>query len=274
MFCREYARARAASCGCPLLCLPGLTRNSRDFDPRRARCNAVSDGCSRADLRGRGRSQYDPNWQNYQPRTYVADSACCCSTPGVSRCVLIGTSLGGILSHADRRAAPAARVAGVVLNDVGPEVAPEGLARIAGYVGRHAPPAQLGRRRRDRARHLRDRACPTSPTRTGSRSRAAAIRDVDGVPLLDMDPMIGDAVRGAPPPRRPTCGRSTRLAPGARRSRCAARRPTSFASRRSRACSAEKPDLEHVVVPRRGHAPTLDEPVAVAAIDAFLARVP
>mgnify|MGYP003397172230 CR=1 FL=1 len=123
----------------PVLCLPGLTRNSRDFthvaerirQDRRVLC---------ADLRGRGRSQHDPVWQNYHPGTYLADLGLLLQDAGVTRCVLLGTSLGGILSMLLAAMNPPL-VAGVILNDVGPEVAPEGLARIAAYVGRHAPPA-------------------------------------------------------------------------------------------------------------------------------------
>ena len=112
----------------PVLCLPGLTRNSRDFEhvalrlqrDRRVLC---------ADLRGRGRSQHDPNWQNYHPGAYVADILLLLADAGVPRCVLLGTSLGGILSMMISATYPAL-VGGVILNDVGPEVAPEGLARI------------------------------------------------------------------------------------------------------------------------------------------------
>ena len=110
-----------------MLCLPGLTRNSRDFThvaerirrDRRVLC---------ADLRGRGRSQHDPVWQNYHPGTYLADIGLLLNDAGVARCVLLGTSLGGILSLLLAAMNPSL-VAGVILNDVGPEVAPEGLAR-------------------------------------------------------------------------------------------------------------------------------------------------
>jgi len=132
---RDYAGPESARSA--VLCLPGLTRNSRDFEtvaPRIARERRVL--C--ADLRGRGYSQHDPNWRNYHPGTYVADLAALLVDAGVERVVLLGTSLGGILSMVISATRPQA-VAGVILNDVGPEIAPEGLQRIATYVGRHPP---------------------------------------------------------------------------------------------------------------------------------------
>jgi pimeloyl-ACP methyl ester carboxylesterase len=120
----------------PVLCIAGLTRNSRDFEtlaPRIARTRRVL--C--ADLRGRGGSQHDPHWQNYHPGSYLTDLALLLAHAGAPRVVLLGTSLGGILSMLMAATQPAA-VGGVILNDVGPEVAPEGLQRISTYVGRHA----------------------------------------------------------------------------------------------------------------------------------------
>jgi pimeloyl-ACP methyl ester carboxylesterase len=270
LFYRDYA-APAGSTRLPVLCLPGLTRNSRDFDsvaPRLQRERRVL----AADLRGRGRSQHDPNWLNYHPGTYVADINLLLQAAGVQRFVLLGTSLGGILAMMLAATQPQ-NVAGVILNDVGPEVAPEGLARISGYVGRHAPVTSW-----DEAvatvRATYGFAAPGLSDEEWLAHTRRSYTEVDGVPQLDLDPMIGEAVRSAPAAAAPD------LWP-----LYAALRPVPTLALRGATSDIlsvatfermhrEKPDLERVTVPNRGHVPLLDEPECVAAIDAFLSRVP
>lgn len=117
----------------PLLCLGGLTRNSKDFHPiarelsqyRRVIC---------MDFRGRGRSGYDPNWRNYNVETYVNDILDLLYSIDVHRVIVLGTSLGGVCAMALGATAPT-MLAGVVLNDVGPNISQAAQARIMGYVG-------------------------------------------------------------------------------------------------------------------------------------------
>lgn len=255
----------------PVLCLPGLTRNSRDFThvaerirrDRRVLC---------ADLRGRGRSQHDPVWQNYHPGMYLADIGLLLQDAGITRCVLLGTSLGGILSMLLTATNPGL-VAGVILNDVGPEVAPEGLARIASYVGRATPPATW-----DEAvvtvRATYEIGMPGLSQEQWAAYARRSYSDVDGKPKLDMDPMIGEAVRSAPAAAAPDLwGLYAGLQPVptlALRGATSDILSTATFARMQR----EKPDLVRVEVPDRGHTPQLDEPASVAAIDAFLARTP
>ena len=71
---RDYAPARGNPARLPVLCLPGLTRNSRDFErlaPHLQRERRVLT----ADLRGRGLSARDPDWRHYRPVVYLADIA-------------------------------------------------------------------------------------------------------------------------------------------------------------------------------------------------------
>ena len=125
----------------PVLCLTGLTRNCKDFHAfalrlaghRRLVC---------PDYRGRGRSQYDPDWRNYRPEVYVNDLFHLLAAANLHRVVICGMSLGGLLSMGLAVMAPA-RIAGVVLNDVGPEVNRSGLARIMDYIGRDHPQPDL-----------------------------------------------------------------------------------------------------------------------------------
>lgn len=270
LFYRDFA-PRTQSPKLPVLCLPGLTRNSRDFThvaerirrDRRVLC---------ADLRGRGRSQHDPVWQNYHPGTYLADLGLLLRDAGVARCVLLGTSLGGILSMLLAASNPQL-VAGVILNDVGPEVAPAGLARIAAYVGRHAPPGSW-----DEAvatvRATYEIGMPGLTHEEWVTHAQRSYSDVGGVPRLDMDPMIGEAVRSAPSAAAPDLwALFAALLPVPT---LALRGATSdiLAVATFDRMLREKPDLVRVEVPQRGHTPMLDEPVSVAAIDEFLARTP
>jgi pimeloyl-ACP methyl ester carboxylesterase len=118
----------------PILCLPGLTRNARDFDGLAARL-AGRWRVIAVDLRGRGDSAYAKDPMTYVPITYVQDIEALLGELKVDRYIAVGTSLGGIVTML---LAGTARetIAGAVLNDVGPEIDPSGLARIRGYVGK------------------------------------------------------------------------------------------------------------------------------------------
>jgi pimeloyl-ACP methyl ester carboxylesterase len=161
----------------------------------------------------------------------------------------------------------------VILNDIGPEVAKAGLGRIASYVGRHAPV-----RNWDEAvaqvRATYGVAIPGASDAEWSAFARRSYTEVDGVPRLDMDPMIGEAVRHAPVDTAPD------LWPV-----FAALRPIPALAIRGAASDVltvetfdhmarEKPDLLRVTVPGRGHPPLLDEPECVDAIDNFLAALP
>ena len=117
----------------PVLCLHGLTRNSRDFE-RLALRIAPTRRVITPDIRGRGRSQHDPNWLNYHPGVYVDDVVDAAARGFLERVVVIGTSLGGLIAMLMAAMRPQS-LAGVVLNDVGPELDPVGVARIQSYVG-------------------------------------------------------------------------------------------------------------------------------------------
>jgi pimeloyl-ACP methyl ester carboxylesterase len=169
LYCRVY---EAHSAGAPtVLCLHGLTRNSRDFEDLaphlQSRYRVIV-----PDVRGRGRSARDPNPQNYQPAIYIQDVIGLLDTVGVNRVTVIGTSMGGLLGmmmgagHRDR-------LAGLLLNDMGPEVDPAGLERIKGYAGK-LPPQKTGMRpsrKRDSRSALRG---PIFQRNAGPLSRGAA----------------------------------------------------------------------------------------------------
>ena len=122
----------------PVVCLPGITRNSRDFhvfasqlsrDPQRPRpVYAV-------DMRGRGHSAYDPNWKNYAVPIEVLDVVDFLTARSLSNVAVVGTSRGGLIAMVLAAVRPSA-IGAVVMNDIGPVVETDGLTRIAGYIGR------------------------------------------------------------------------------------------------------------------------------------------
>src|SRR5262249_34199486 len=132
LYFRDYGDP--ASERTPVLCLTGLTRNSADFHEVALRV-AGERRVLAPDYRGRGRSAYDPDWRNYEPRIYVNDAAHLLAATGVERAVVIGTSLGGLLAMGLSVLRPT-MVAGIVLNDIGPGLVGSGLARIMDYVGK------------------------------------------------------------------------------------------------------------------------------------------
>ena len=119
----------------PVLCLPGLTRNARDFE---ALAPALAAGRTvyAVNLRGRGESGYAKDSLTYVPLTYAQDVAALLADRGIDRFITVGTSLGGIVTMLLAAMLPG-RLAGAVLNDVGPVVEPDGLARIRTYVGQN-----------------------------------------------------------------------------------------------------------------------------------------
>ena len=121
----------------PLLCLAGLSRNSRDFlalgryfsghptEPRRVIA---------LDYRGRGLSDWDRNWRNYTPIVEAQDVLAAATALGIDRSIVVGTSRGGIIAMLLGALRPGL-IAAIVLNDIGPVVEGTGLARIKTYLG-------------------------------------------------------------------------------------------------------------------------------------------
>ncbi|HSN52701.1 MAG TPA: alpha/beta hydrolase, partial [Woeseiaceae bacterium] len=130
LYFRDYPNASSRP---PVLCLPGLTRNSRDFEPLALRISETRRVIS-PDLRGRGKSQYDPEWRHYHPGQYAADLWQLLDSLQVEEAVVVGTSLGGWMAMLLNHQRPG-RIAAAVMNDIGPEADPGGIARVVATAG-------------------------------------------------------------------------------------------------------------------------------------------
>jgi pimeloyl-ACP methyl ester carboxylesterase len=251
-----------------VLCLHGLMRNNRDFEELAphlaARYRVIV-----PDVRGRGLSARDPKAENYQIPVYLKDLELLLSGLGVERAAIVGTSMGGLMAMVFAAMQPA-RVARIVLNDVGPEVDPAGLERIRGYAGRSIPVKTWP----EAASQLRAIFGVAWPGLDAARWEQLARRSYRVNPSgdieADADPRIGDVIRGSPgaaPDLWPLWGTLERVPVLALRGALSDVLSAATLARMQR----EKPGLQVLTVANRGHAPLLDEPECVAAIEAFLA---
>ena len=255
----------------PLLCIPGLTRNARDFDmlaPHLAQHRRVY----ALNLRGRGESGYAKDAMSYVPLTYVQDVVALLASEGIDRFASVGTSLGGLVTMLLAATQPG-RLAAAVLNDVGPELNPAGLDRIKTYVGQassyptwvHAARAigmtnaavypgwgldeWLVMAKRTHRLTREGRIVPDYDSNI-----AQPFRLPGGEAGVDLWPAF-DALSGVP----------TLVLRGELSDILSAEAANKMAAR--------LPDVRLVTIAGAGHAPTLDEPQAVAAIDGLLATL-
>jgi pimeloyl-ACP methyl ester carboxylesterase len=137
---RRYGARSDASL--PLLCLPGLARTADDFTEL-AQGLAADTAEPRAviamDYRGRGNSEYDRDYANYSLPVELADVLAVITALELAPAIVVGTSRGGLLAMLLASVRPGA-IAGVVLNDIGPVIEPQGLMRIKSYVGKLPTP--------------------------------------------------------------------------------------------------------------------------------------
>lgn len=267
LYCRIYP-AKAAG-GVPVLCLPGLTRNGRDFAALASHLQAEHEVLC-ADLRGRGRSDWDPDPTHYQLPTYVADVWALLQSRGLQRVVVIGTSLGALMAMVMAAMQPA-KIVATVLNDAGPEIDPVGLKRISGYAGK-LPPVSSWAEAAAQAKQVYGLALPDlSDAQWLDYARSSYREDAQGRPVPDMDPAIGKALStpaGAPADLWPLYAQIGNVPMLAIRGALSDILSAATLERMAR----EKPQLETLTVANRGHTPLLTEPVCLAAIDRFLAR--
>ncbi len=255
----------------PLVCLPGLTRNARDF-ANLAERHAGEWRVICPELRGRGDSAYARDSATYNPAQYVEDLSELFEQAGIARFVAIGTSLGGLLTMVMGLTCPD-KIAGALLNDIGPVIDDAGLERIRGYVGqgrvfptwmhaargleetqgRHFPDYQLADWISAAKRVMTisgngrivfdyDMKIAEPFAQSGGASGVdlwPGLAGLAGKPLLFLRGGLSDLLSAA------TLARMVEVCPGS----------------------------EAVTIANVGHPPTLDEPEAAAALDRLLARI-
>lgn len=256
----------------PLLCLPGLTRNARDFEPLAGRL-AGEWRLICPDMRGRAESAYAKDAMTYVPLTYLQDISRLLADLAITRFVAVGTSLGGIITMLIA-ATHKEWLAGALLNDVGPALDEGGLDRIRSYVGvGQSHPTWV-----HAARALAEANADVYPNYDLEQWLAMTKRlyrlNSGGRVVLDYDMKIAEPIRAMGsesgvdmwPVMQAFDGIPTLLLRGERSDLL------SEASAR-RMVDGIGPSAELATVPGVGHAPALDEPESVAAIDRLLARV-
>lgn len=266
---RDYAGAADRP---PVLCLHGLTRNCRDFETLAERL-AGEWRVIAIDFRGRGLSDRDPVPARYIPPTYAADVLQLLDELEIDKSVFVGTSLGGLVTMIVAAFAPQ-RIAGAVLNDIGPELDRAGIDRISGYVGQPAIFKDWDEAAERFAAKYGD-VHPGYGHDEWIRYAKRVARETDRGIEFDYDMAIAEPFRQmddatasaatAWPLFHALKGKPVLILRG----------ETSdlFSPQVAEKMRDSIPGAELVTVPNVGHAPDFDEPESIAAVDRLLQRV-
>ncbi|MFV0476174.1 MAG: alpha/beta fold hydrolase [Pikeienuella sp.] len=261
--------------GAPLLCLAGLTRSGRDFDHFAAAMNGRR-RLIRLDCRGRGGSDHDPDFTRYNPMAEAGDAISLLDHLGVESAVVVGSSRGGLLAAVIAATRPE-RLAGVVLNDVGPVLDPEGIGKIMGYLG-VAPRAKTMAEAAEGLKAIHAESFRNVDADFWADWAERSYVETEGGLALAYDPKLRDATLAQAAAAAEHEGGAdlwplfaaldlipTLALRGENSNLLSAATLAEMATR--------KRDLVTATIPDRGHIPRLDEPAALAAINAFLDRL-
>ncbi|MGR3482741.1 alpha/beta fold hydrolase [Salipiger marinus] len=252
--------------GLPLLCLAGLTRDGRDFDYLAPHLDAAKVRLIRLDYRGRGRSDWgDP--ASYTIPTEARDALELLDHLGLAQAAVLGTSRGGLIAMV-LAASAKARLLGVALNDIGPEIAPEGLEVIKGYLGRN--PVWRSHDEAAAARGAVMRGFADVPASRWHAEVEKFYRETPEGLVITYDPALREAVLGSG--AQPAADLWPLFDALKGLPLCALRgagsdllSPETFAQ-----MTARRPDMIAAEIPGRGHVPFLDEPAALDALARWL----
>jgi pimeloyl-ACP methyl ester carboxylesterase len=269
---RQYGDALSGQL--PVVCLPGLTRNVRDFHEL-AIYLSTHPGKPRQvisfDYRGRGGSEYDPTWTNYNILTEAEDILAGLDFLGIEQAVFIGTSRGGLIIHmigAMRLHA----IKGIIFNDIGPAIEAAGLAHIKSYLERGFSPDSFAAATQH-LRNIHGGSFPALAEADWERMAAAVYRDEGGRPIADFDPNLVNTLASVdftkPLPALWTQFDLLRQIPmmviRGEHSRLLATATVNEMARRH-------PGMEAVTVAGQGHPPMLETGDIPSIISDFLAR--
>jgi pimeloyl-ACP methyl ester carboxylesterase len=253
----------------PVLCLPGLTRNSKDFHDLALHL-APTRRVLAPDYRGRGLSARDPDWRNYRPETYIGDLLDLLAVADAPRVITVGTSMGGLLSLGLAVFRPTC-LAGAVLNDIGPDVNPVGYQRILDYISTDRPQPDW-----DAAVAYTRELFPNVSMETEAEWRDLADSTYrlgeDGLLHYDWDVALAKTLTESQA-RFPDLWAVFRALED--RPALALRGALSDVLTEATfdRMAEVKPDLLRATVPNVGHVPALDEKEAILALDDFFARI-
>jgi pimeloyl-ACP methyl ester carboxylesterase len=258
----------------PVVCLPGLARTAVDFEALATALSSHAAAPRRVlalDSRGRGRSDYDPNAENYSLPVELSDLVAVLTALEIARAVFVGTSRGGMLTMLLAAARPTA-IAGCVLNDIGPVIDIKGVMRIKSYVGKLAPPASLA----DTAAMLRGLFGNQFPKLSDAEWLAFARRtfkEAKGRLVPDYDPKLASTLEAVDLERPlPDLWKEFDALAGVPVMAVRGGNSDILSPATVEAMRARHPRLAVVEVPDQGHAPLLMEPDIIARIADFVVR--
>jgi pimeloyl-ACP methyl ester carboxylesterase len=253
----------------PVLCLAGLTRNSRDFHRLAVSLAAGGREVYALDSRGRGLSERDGEWKNYALLVEANDALDFLTMRDLHGAAIIGTSRGGVLAMLMAVLRPSS-VGAAVLNDVGPVLEREGLMRIGAYVGRMPVPTDWEEATRV-VYDMHKRHFPAVPAEEWADQARAWFNDDNGLPALGYDPNIGKSLPGAEEPIPelwPQFGALSAVPVLAIRGE----HSDILGAATLEEMRARHPLLESILIRGQGHAPLLRDAPTIAAVQAFLQR--
>jgi pimeloyl-ACP methyl ester carboxylesterase len=272
LFYRDYAGAEGADSRLPVICLHGLTRNSRDFDGLAQHIAAQGRRVIVPEMRGRGSSDYAPDSSTYTPLHYVEDLEILLTQLGIERFISVGTSMGGLLTMLLAAAKPG-RIEGVVMNDIGPVVDPAGLERIGGYVGQgRSYPTWMHAAKSLQSVH--GEAFPDwDLDQWLEMAKRTLVLGQNGRISYDYDMAIAEPFAQPGNAAPDNLWLAYEALAGVPMVLVRGELSDLLSEDTVKQMGLRNPKMKLVTVPRVGHAPTLDEPEAREAIDAWLASL-
>ena len=254
--------------GLPILCLAGLTRTTADFDY--VTPHLTGNRLIKLDYRGRGKSDFDPNWHNYTLPIECRDVLELLAHLNLEKVAILGTSRGGLNAMGLAMGARD-RVLGVALNDIGPFIDPKGLEFIMGYLGRN-PSAST----HAKAAAAMPRVLPEFegvPDRRWMEEARKHYVQTDAGLKITYDPHLRDAVAAAGAQAAPDLWPYFDALAGMPVACIRGANSNLLSNETLQEMQKRRPDMVVGVVPGRGHIPFLDEPEAVAALHTWVEQL-